>query len=68
MTVKIMVFDITQGTDQITIEDLPKDLDVVYAGVASELVCYHVDITDYGSLHFSERFGCIQHSQLEILM
>jgi hypothetical protein len=68
MTVKIMVFDITQGTDQITIEDLPEDLDVVYTGVASELVYYQVDITDYGSLHFSERFGCIQHSRLEIPM
>jgi hypothetical protein len=47
-----MVFDITQGTNEITLEDLPENLDVVYTGVASELVYYQVDINDFGSLRF----------------
>lgn len=48
----LMVFDITEGTNHITIEDLPEDLDVVYTGVASELVYFQVDIDEYGSLRF----------------
>ena len=48
----LKVFDVTGGDTLITLDALPDDLGVDYTGVASQLVYYQCDITDYGSIRF----------------